>query len=168
MDFGKKIHFEFAVAMYGPFVFPENTQPTSPILWLCILEEDVELKKPFRVILPHYLTELTNEIVQQHHVGFAKAKHHDNLIWLNGKLYYQFQSCGIKPLFARSGHKGYGVLTSKHCCFYCLLANKTPNLAMDAGYMLVCTELALTPQRHEVHFCAIYCLPTCYKVSIYL
>ena len=29
---GEKIHFEVGVAMYGPFTFPENTQPISPIL----------------------------------------------------------------------------------------------------------------------------------------
>ena len=43
----QKIHFEVAVAMHGPFKFPENTQPISPIVWLCLLEENTELLKPF-------------------------------------------------------------------------------------------------------------------------
>ena len=49
---GEKVHLEVGVAMYGPFTFPDNTQPISPILWLCILEEDIELKKSFQVVLP--------------------------------------------------------------------------------------------------------------------
>ena len=47
---GEKVHFEMGVTMYGSFIFPENTQPISPILWLCLLEEDTELKKPFQII----------------------------------------------------------------------------------------------------------------------
>ena len=72
---GEKIHFEVGVAMYGPFIFPENTQPISPILWLCLLEEDVELKKPFQVILPHYLTGLSEDSMEQHKIRFVKANH---------------------------------------------------------------------------------------------
>ena len=72
---GEKVQFEVGVAMYGPFIFPENTQPISPILWLC-LPEDVKLKKPFQVVLPHYLTGLSRERIQyDHQVRFTKAKH---------------------------------------------------------------------------------------------
>ena len=42
---GKFSHLEMGAAMYGPFTFPENTQPISPILWLCPLEEDAQLEK---------------------------------------------------------------------------------------------------------------------------
>ena len=165
VEFGRKIHFEFAVTMYGPFSFPENTQPTSPIIWLCILEEDAKLKKPFLIILPHYLTGLTNETVEQHHTGFAKANHKD-CTWKDGQMWYEFQLChDIKPLFARSGNKSYGILTSKHCCFYCLLGKKTHELAMNAGYMLVRIESTVRHTQYEIYFCAIFCLDTCYQVS---
>lgn len=151
--------------MYGPFIFPENSQPISPIVWLCILEEDVELKRPFQVIFPHYLTGLTNEEVHQHHISFAKTSHND-YYWLDGQMCYTFQQCDIKPLLARSGHKSYGVLTSKHCCFLCLLGKMAPELAMNAGYVLVRFELAPSPQQYEIHFCACYFLNTCVQVSV--
>ena len=48
---GKKIRFEIAVAMYGPFKFEKDMQPISPILWLCF-DKGVTLNKPFHVILP--------------------------------------------------------------------------------------------------------------------
>ena len=160
---GEKIHFEVGVAMYGPFIFPDNTQPISPILWLCLLEKDVELKKSFQVILPHYLTGLSRERIEHHQIGFTKANHND-YIFTGDQMNYKFQSCDIKPLFASSGYKSYGVLISKHCCFYCLEANVTSELAMDAGYCLVQVESTQSLQRNEVYFAATYFLDTCLRV----
>ena len=158
---GKKVHFEVGVAMYGPFIFPGNTQPISPVLWLCIHEEDVKLKKPFEIILPHYLSGLTEERIQYHQVNFAKASHS-----IGSQMNYKFQNCEAKPLFTCSGHKSFGVLASEHCCFYCLKANVSHKLAMDAGYCIVRIESCITPQRNDIYFCASYFLRTCYCVSI--
>ena len=164
---GEKVHFEVGVAMYGPFIFPKNTQPISPILWLCLLEEDVELKKPFQVILPHYLTGLSKERIEHHQVGFAKAKHND-YTFVDNQMSYKFQNSITDPqiLHASSGYRNYGVLVSKHCCFYCLQAKETRELAMDAGYCLVRIESSLIPQRNEIYFSAIFFLDTCLRVSI--
>jgi hypothetical protein len=115
----EKVHFEVGVAMYGPFMFPENTQPISPILWLCILEENIELKKPFQVVIPHYLTGLSKERIQHHQVRLAKANHSD-YTFIDAQMSYKFYRCVTKPLLASAGYRNYGVLVSKHCCFYCL------------------------------------------------
>ena len=162
---GEKVHFEVGVAMYGPFIFPENTQPISPILWLCLLEKDVELKKPFQVILPHYLTGLSRERIEYHQVGFAKANH-SNYTFMGTQMWYKFLHYDTKPLLVSSGYRNYGILVSKHCCFYCLKANETRELAMDAGYCLVRIEHSPTPKRDEFYFAAIYFLNTCLKVLI--
>ena len=164
---GEKVHFEVGVAMYGPFLFPENTQPISPILWLCLLEEDIELKKPFQVVLPHYLTGLSKEKIEYHEVGFAKANHND-YTFADIQMNYNFQHCVTESqvLHASSGYRSYGILISKHCCFYCLLANKSHELAMDAGYCLVRIESFLSGLRNEIYFSAIYFLDTCLKVSL--
>ena len=160
---GEKVTFEVGIAMYGPFIFPENTQPISPIVWLCLLEEDTELSKPFQIILPHYLTGMTKERVRHHDVGFAKANHND-YTFVENQLSYKFQVCEKNPLLASSGYRSYGVLEAKHCCFYCLEAKQTPELATDAGYCLVRIESSLTPQRNEVYFTTIYFLDTCLRV----
>ena len=160
---GEAIHFEVGVAMYGPFTFPEGTQPISPILWLCPLEEDAELKKPFQIILPHYLTGLSKERIQYHQVGFAKANH-SNCTFEDNQISYKFVHCTANPVLASIGHKHYGILKSQHCCFYCLLANQTPELAKDSGYCLVRIEHSPMPQRDEVYFAAIYFLDTCLRV----
>ena len=158
---GEKIHFEVGIAMYGPFIFPKNTQPISPILWLCLLEEDIKLKKPFQVVLPHYLIGLDHERIQYHEVEFIKASHSD----CTDQMSYNFQYCeNIKPVLASIGSRNYGVLISKHCCFYCLKARKTPKLAMDSGYCLVRIE-RLVSSMNEVYFLTIYFLESCLKVS---
>ena len=164
---GEKIHFEVGVAMYGPFTFPENTQPISPILWLCILEEDIELKKPFQVVLPHYLIGLSKERIQYHHVRFSKANH-CNYTFVDNQMTYRFEPYSdAKPHLATSGYRNYGVLISKHCCFYCIEAKETPELAMDAGYCLIQIESSLSLQRNEIFFVGIYFLDTCLKVKLH-
>ena len=162
---GEKVHFEVGVATYGPFIFPENTQPISPILWLCLLE-DVELKELFQIILPHYLTRQSKENIEYHQVGFAKADH-SNYTLVDNQLTYSFQHCITESqiLHASSGYRSYGILKSKHCCFYCLLANKSHKLALEAGYCLVRIESFLSPLRNEIYFSAIYFLDTCLKVT---
>ena len=161
---GEKVHFEVGVAMYGPFIFPENTQPISPILWLCLLEEDAQLKKPFQIILPHYLTGLSKERIEHHQVRFVKANHND-YTFEDNHMSYKFHNYDTKPLLASSGHRNYSILISKHCCFYCLEAKLTPELAMDAGYCLVRIELCISPRKYEFYFAGIYFLDTCLRVS---
>jgi hypothetical protein len=160
---GKKIQLEIAVAMYGPFKFEKDTQPISPILWLCF-EEGVTLNKPFHVILPHFLTGLTYEKAQYHQVVFAKAPHTEYSIE-DGKMRYSFQLCDSEPYFASCGGRNFGVLVTNHTCFYCLQANKTPELATDAGYCLARIEY-LNQRYMEVTFTAVYCLRTCLKVRM--
>lgn len=160
---GMKVHFEIGVAMYGPFNFPESVQPVSPIVWLWILEGYDTLNEPFHLILPHYLTGVTREMLHDHEVGFARAS---NNYCIKGKQrWYEFNPCEIQPLFASSGDKSYGVLESSDCCFYCLEWNTTNKKAMDIGYSLVQIESTNSPpQRSEVHFAAVYALNTCKRV----
>ena len=161
---GEKIRLEVGVAMFGPFNFPDGTQPISPILWLCPLEENVQLKKPLQIILPHFLTGVTRERLLYHQICLAKASH-SNFTFHDQQLYYDFQLCDVNPLFASSGQKSYGMILINHFCFYCLLAKQTPELATDAGYCLVRIESFLTPQRTEIFFSVVYFLDTCLKVK---
>ena len=158
---GEKVHIQIGVAAYGPFIFPKNTQPISPIVWLCILEKGIELQKPFQLVLPHYLTGLTIERISYHQVKFVKAIRNDFTSDEQRGL-YKFDFCDPDPLFASTGDKSYGVLESTHCCFYCLEAEETPELANDASYCLTRIErpLSVQPQKTEVYFIATYFLKT--------
>ena len=153
----EKLQFGIGVAMYGPFKFVDNMRPISPILWLCPLDENViKLNKPFQVILPHFLS---GDKVQNHGVEFAKANHRD---CADGCYTFDTLCDCAEPIFATASSKSYGILEVDHCCFYCLQANISPEITKDAEYTLVRLE---SVERQEVHFCAIYQLNTCYKVS---
>ena len=162
---GEIIHFEIGVAGYGPFQFPEDIQPISPIVRLCLFEENHELKKPFQLTLPHVLTQISEERIRYHEASFAKANHSDHFLSKN-MMNYKFNNCDAEPFFTSIGKQGYGVLVSKHFCFYCLKAKQTAELAVDAGYSLVRVETCLTPQRNEINFYTIYLLKTCLKVIL--
>ena len=161
---GKQIHFEIGVAMYGPFTFPEKTRPISPVIWLCILEENAKLRKTFQLILPHILTGLNKDRLQHHRIEFLKANHKDVSL-CDGHMMYNFCRCETKTYFASHGCRSYGVIKSTHCCFYCLKGEDTPKLEMEAGYCLARIEHPPKPQGDVLHFVAIYYLKTCFQVK---
>ena len=147
---GKKLHVEVAVAMYGPFIFPSevDTRPISPILWLCFLEDDVQLCGPFQVTLPHFLTGLTNDKAQYFNVGFAKASHNYSRN-CDGQYSYSFFTCDGQFTVYMS----CGTLETMHCCFLCIKAEHTSKMIKEARYCLVRIE---------------HCLSLCYFSSSHL
>ena len=153
VDVGDKIYFEVGVLLFGPFTFPGNTQPISPILWFCSLENDYQLKKPFKIILPHFLSSQAVEKMKPDDIQFAKAKHE-----LGRTINYEFQVVNTKPLFASSGSRNFGVLQIQHCCFYCLIAKRD---VKGAEYCLVQIQRPLQLCRNEIYFLIIYFLDTC-------
>lgn len=156
---GTKVHFEIGVSLDGPFHFPKESTPISPIVWLCIIEENAELRQPFQLTLPHYLTKISGERMRYHEVQFAKAHHKYENFTYNFETY----ECTDKAI----NDQGYAVLESQHFCFYCLVAKKSRQVAMEAGYMFVRIEKPLIQKRKhdlEVDFCVIYQLKTCKKV----
>lgn len=152
-----KLHLEVGVAMYGPFSFPNNSRPISPILWVCFLEETFNLEE-FEIIVPHILTGLTKERLQYHEVCFAKASHKRCVDK------YEFISCENQPCFSSSGEKSYGTVRLNHCCFYCLTANHTRDIAMDAGYCLTRIEKLRSMTSTVVYFIVTYFLESCLTV----
>ena len=162
---GEKIHIEIGVTTYGPFAFPENTRPISPILWLCFMKEDIALAKDFQIVLPHFLTGLTTEELHYHQVSFAKANHNQKYAYTSKKIQivYEFKVCKTQTLFASSGGKSYGVLQSDHCCFYCLQARQSPDLARNAGYCLARIESLSS----ETFFVTSFFLKSCIKVRYF-
>ena len=158
------------VNMYGPFTFPKDVQPISPVLWICCLDENVAFKKKFEVILPHYLQSLTDEDTKLYNIRFSKASHFPTETDQTG-LQYDFHACeaNFQQKCDPNDYQNYGTLLADHCCFYCLLANITPQITLDAGYCLVRLE-STSPAgndivRSEIHFVVIFCLDTCMSVS---
>lgn len=164
--FDTKVHFEIGIAMYGPFNFPKNCRPISPVVWLCILEENIELIKPFELVLPHFLNQVSKDKLHHHQLGFAKASHRitsDS----KGIVNYNFQECESEPILTSFNGLSFAVLKSQHFCFYCIKVKESADLAKEAGYCLTRIECHLEPQRSEIFFCVTYLLKTCLKVNTY-
>lgn len=146
--------------MYGPFKFSENRRPISPFLWLCPLESNVELSKPFQIILPHFLNK---DKAQINNIAFVKATH-DDQFFQPTQTCYKFETHDSNAILTSSGDKNYGILETDHCCFYCLTAKNTAELLQHANYSLAQVNI-LSPPRTDMHFCALFLLPTCQRVS---
>ena len=157
---GEKIHFEVDLALYGRFNFPINTQPISPILWICLLERDIKLKKSFEIVLPHCLVQ---NKAKQHQISFAKANHNNCIIQKN-QIMYQFELCEAEIQLSSSpdGDSNYGTLQTNHCCFYCIQANCEPPLAQDTTYCLAkISERNTESSVHTIWFATLFSLRTC-------
>ena len=164
---GKKLYLEVGVTMYGPFIFSRDVQPISPILWLCPLNGDFAVNKPIQIKLPHFLTGLNIDKLQDHGIAFMKANHLD-ITDQHSQIYYNFQDVKGGKEFCSDGCKSYGVLAIEHCCFYCIKANKSPEMIRDATFCLTRIEKS-SPPRYEICFAVTYLLDTCLQVNfIYL
>ena len=164
---GETVHIEFAVAMYGPFHFPENTRPISPILWLCLMEKNAVLGKSPQIVLPHALDGLTKEKAEEYQVGFAKVHHNDYYTTASGQPIYTFQSLASENrlLFSTIGERHYGLLQTSHFCYLCMTAeHNNPTLEKDIDYCLARIQVPITDIRHTAIFCLSYHLPTCIEV----
>ena len=161
---GRIISLEVAIAMYGPFTFPENTRPISPIVWFSVMDKDIEFNNPFQVVLPHFLSRLPENKAGIDYVRFAKAERNCQ----DDQCYPHFKYCNERPQFSSgSGTRNYGILdTNDHDCFFCLCAPQTSKLNEEATYHLVRIEMPISPWKYEIHFCVVYSLDTYLRVRI--
>ena len=177
---GERVHMEVAVAPYGPFQFSDGKRPISPILWLCA-QEDVVFHKPITIVLPHMLTDICNEDIDNFGIQFAKADHQDYRISPTGQTEYVFKPYKSETAPNLKSGKHYAILEANHCCFWCLEMNKqsrvTPEIARQMarkmGYFIHCVEClqspycSISPPRDVIHFCVSFMLDTCMKVRVH-
>ena len=152
---GEKLHINVGVTMFGPFTFPDNFSPISPILQLCPSKINYKFRKPITVILPHFISKETIEKLNPGEVRFAKARHCNT--GPERRQSYQFEHVDARPMFASSRSRNFGVLQIQHCCYLCLVKGKNVG---GAEYCLVQIKRPLQ-QRSEVHFLVSYFLDTC-------
>lgn len=161
-------HIEMGVALYGPFKFPANHQPVSPILWFC-LQEDIELLLPITFRLPHVITD-TGRVK----LNFVKINHLDYVYDSATKRdFFTFEAVSdSKSSFINPTEKsaGYGYLSTKHRCFFCISAENegkmTKNLALEKGYCLHILAEKIDSSSCRILLVCTYFLKTCLEVKI--
>ena len=159
----RRIEIEFAVCLSGPFSFPANKRPVSPILWICTRETIERFSKPIQVTIPHIFPELLKHEMTELQLDFVKADHSmDYHVRNDGSKCYSFNAIeGSDPHF----QGGYGTLNLDHCCYLCMSANDAAAIAGRAQYCLSQFQFA-NESRNVVIFCATYSLKTCLEVSL--
>ena len=151
------IFIEFALALVGPYRFPETLTPVSPILWVRMKKESgtEKLRKPLEIGLPHAVN----------------CSQQTNLLRILCS-----QSQGVSYNFEKA-HKmskiqpGSGILQtklSKHQYHFCIAAKLSPEVVSRTQYFLVKVAPKpefITDNSWKLYFFVTYSLPTYIEVS---
>ena len=157
----RKIAFEFAVCLDGPFTLPVNKRPISPILWICTKGMVKEFNQPIEVVIPHIFPELSVQDKKELEIAFVKADHTiDFSISEEGSKSYTFKEIEEASFHVEGGK---GSLSLYHCCYLCIEAKISKAVASKAAYCLTQFQ-SMRETRATVTFCATYWLTTCLKV----
>ena len=160
------IDFEVGVMLNGPFVFPQNVRPISPILWICTRNK-VFFCKPVEIILPHFVRNLdNNEDAKKLGIQFMKASHHHSHQLTDGTKKFTFDCIENESTAHFTTH--LGKLTTLHFCFFCIVASESRALYEHASYCLTRVDpIAWSPsqRKQEIHFVISFFMKTCLQVS---
>ena len=162
---GCLLQLEVGMCLHGPFKFPDNQYPISPILMLCP-QTDIKLNRSIKVTLPHVMT---NESVGTLGIQVIKADH-------AGLIFGD--TCSFDHIFGDSSHlahikdgKGYITFSLQHFCFVALRTASTCGEAERAGYCL-CPLFSsqsniLLPNNFTFYLCVTYFMDACFEVMIF-
>ena len=158
----RTIEIEFAVCLSGPFTFPANKRPVSPILWICTRENVKRFSKSIQVTIPHIFPELSKNEIAEFQLDFVKADHSNDFhVQDDGSKCYSFRVIKGSDSHFRGG---FGTLNVDHCCYLCLSANTNHEAIADRAQYCLSQFQYAQERRSFVIFCATYFLKTCLEV----
>ena len=154
---GAEIEIEYAVAAVGPFIYPENLTPVSPILWVRVKGQE-KLRKPVKISIPHAVRVDHQNQSRLLHVLCAQEER-ESFGFVRAHKVSRIQSDG-------------GVLStrlSKPQYFFCVAAVRCREVVSRTQYYLV--KVTPTPIKistvyysWRLRFFVTYALPACIKV----
>ena len=130
---GSTSKLEVGIVQHGPFEFPSNMMPISPIVWVCMQAKE-PLPKPISITLPHCITDLTDDDPLKREITFLKAHHLNRRANRDGSKVFHFQKADGWVTFPDAT---CGELHTSQFCFKCLVTNVTPENAARMGYCLI-------------------------------
>lgn len=165
---GSLLRLEIGVSLYGPFEYPPESKPVSPILMLCP-QEDIQLQKAVRVTLPHVLHEATDDNVD---IGVMKTDHSSLFFDSSDFCLCKFvelsqDECEVKLHSNDDG--GYATFSLSHFCFVYLRENFTSEDVIKRGYC-ICPMFPRQPSSDGTstyHFCVTFFMKPCIEVNIF-
>jgi hypothetical protein len=158
------LDIEVAVMLNGPFVFPSNIRPISPVLWICSRNKAL-LCKPIEITLPHFIGALSGDEAKLLGIHFMKASHYVPTL-PDGTRRFTFDHIGTNSETSFASLSGR--LKTRHFCFLCIVARECRSLYKRASYCLTRVDpIAWNLSRHkqEIYFVLSYYMKTCLKVN---
>jgi len=155
---GKTVHIQFGVTLYNCnslFVIPEGSMVVSPIVWLCILDSDIDkFVLDVELALPHFLDPAVSDTCK-----FLQAAH----TVMEG-MHYRFKPADGYGWFSK--YCAVGVLATKCFCFSCI-GKVSGEVRSSASYCLIEGVPKIIPSLSTWRIVYILCyfLRTCISVS---
>ena len=116
----ERLTLDVAVALFGPFQFPEGLRPVSPVFWVCVRDQrSFFFSRPVSVTLPHFLDLGSKEDVKSLGLTFLKGSHSKN-----SERMYEFSKTDGEVDFESS--RRFCVLKTSHFCSLCIACTESP------------------------------------------
>ena len=157
------VNLQIGMAMYGPFEFPSNTSPISPIL---MINPSVRflLEKPMHIQLPHIIDEATTGDIETLGIKIMKAP------VLFSHCQYKFEDIkeDLKIELHKEEEKSYISFSISHFCFIAVLKNQA--LREDIFGTSCCvfpmcpSETAMASGEFSYHLSVTYYIEPCITV----
>lgn len=156
------VDIQVGVCLHGPFAFPPNTQPVSPVIWLHV-NSDVKLAKPVEITIPHCLHIRTTEGTATR-MQFLKASCKSRATARGQTHKYQFSELDGKGV--STWEESSGTLATKQSSFLCIATNNTPATVSQTTYCLIMViPRPINSSTWKIQCCITYFLKTCIQVS---
>ena len=143
---GVTLSIDIGVALYGPFQFPQDLRPVSPVFWVCVRQlQFFQFLKPVIVTLPHFLSLKDQDDIKALGLTFLKAKHERNPHQM-----YEFHQAGGTVYFEPL--KKCGVFKTTHLCSLCISCKDTMEAIKKANFCIS----AIIPQTIASSYADFY------------
>ena len=119
------LKLEVGMCLHGPFLLPSGTIRTSPILMLHP-QENIRLRKPIEVTLPHIVSEATKKILD---IRVMRADY-------KATDHYSFSDIECSINMYKKGTKNYAIFSLTHFSFFSLRATIDCQEALTYGYCI--------------------------------
>ena len=158
---GERVIIDIAVALYGPFQYPECLRPVSPVFWVCVRgRETFRFLKPVKSTIEHCLRLGTDTDTHSLGLTFLKGDHSEST---NQKYLLQRLQGDEKCEFIANDN--HAVLHTNHFCYQCIASKVTKEFIYSANFaFLVFTPIEMVYSKPvPIYFFAIFLLEACVK-----
>ena len=160
---GLTVNIKVGIAMHGPFSYPTDMHPISPILFLCP-QEKVQLLQPIKIVLPHFIDYSMQDdpgmiLLKAYHDYHKDGKYHFKP--LNSKT----NKSNAISLFKEKRYN-YCRLSLDHFCFICVGKEVDEQTARKFKYSLTCVKPIECKNCADIYIYLSFDMPNCKEVSI--